>query len=559
MASSDRTMEHSEYKAKHQDAYAARARTAMHRTDLSRPLTLALAGGLVGPGGDVFDYGCGRGTDVQVLRQMGASADGWDPYFAPDAPKRRAAVVNLGFVVNVIEQPAERAYVLREAWSLCTQVLLVAARLDWDVSLAQAVPHNDGLITAKGTFQKFYEHDELRAWIESELGTQSHAAAPGIFFVFKDETAREGYLSRASTYSAAGPRPRVTLDLDENRDLLQPLLDFLIERGRPPVLGELASDSEIAKRFGSVERAVRLLARATDATAWEESALRRQRDLLVYLALGALRKPPKFSALPADLQADIKAFFSSYSEATTLGRDLLFAAGDQAAIARECASSPIGKLTPEALYVHVSAVPELPVLLRVYEGCGRVLYGDVPGASLAKLRRDKPAVSFLCYPDFDEDPHPRLKETFVAELKRVRTHYKSYMDRENPPVLHRKECFVSSAYPLRDQFEALTKAEEKAGLLNDALTIGTVNGWNERLQQRGFVVVGHTLRERKATAEPQAPAPEEPTSADGEWLPSVDARKALRISDCELAHRREAGDLTWRKSGRRFEYLIKRP
>lgn len=270
-----------------------------------------------------------------------------------------------------------------------------------------------------------------------------------------------------------------------------------------------------------------------------------------------MRKQPKYSALPPDLQADIRAFFGSYNEAIALGRELLFAAGDQAAIARECANAPIGKLTPEALYVHVSAVVELPVLLRVYEGCGRVLYGDVPGATLVKLRRDKPAMSFLCYPDFDKDPHPRLKETFVAELKRVRTHYKSYMERENPPVLHRKECFVSNEYPLRGRFESLTKAEEKAGLLDDAVTIGTVNGWNERLQQRGFAVVGHTLRKRRQVPKPDPPAAgAEPPNVEGEWLPSSDARKVLRISDCELAHRREAGDLTWRKNGRRFEYLL---
>ncbi len=552
-------MENSEYKAKMQDLFAARARTAMYRTDLSRPLALALAGGLVGRGQDVFDYGCGRGNDIKVLQQLGTAASGWDPYFAADSPKQPAAIVNLGYVVNVIEQPAERAYVLREAWSLCRQVLLVAARLDWDVSLGQAVPHGDGLITAKGTFQKFYEHDELRSWIESELGTPPDAAAPGVFFVFRDATAREGFLARASTYSAPSPRQRITLSLDENRDLLQPLLDFLVERGRAPVAGELPSATEIGQRFGSIERAIRLLSHSTDASAWEKSALRRQRDLLVYLALGALRKTPRFSALPQDLQADIRAFFGSYTGATTLGRELLFAAGDQAAIARECASSPIGKLTPEALYVHVSAVAELPVLLRVYEGCGRVLYGDVPGATLVKLRRDKPAVSFLCYPDFDEDPHPRLKETFVAELKRVRTHYKSYMDRDNPPVLHRKECFVSAEYSLRARFEALTRAEERAGLLNDPLTIGTANGWNERLRQRKFVVTGHRLR--KLADDPQRPSPAASRAAsneEGEWLPSVDARKALRISDSELAHRREAGELTWRKNGRRFEYLVKR-
>lgn len=118
---------------------------------------------------------------------------------------------------------------------------------------------------------------------------------------------------------------------------------------------------------------------------------------------------------------------------------------------------------------------------------------------------------------------------------------------------------MSAEYSLRARFEALTRAEERAGLLADPLTIGTANGWNERLRQRGFVVAGHRLRKLPDELEPTLPGGgAEPSKEEGDWLPSVDARKALRISDCELAHRREAGKLAWRKNGRRFEYLVKR-
>ena len=38
------------------------------------------------------------------------------------------------------------------------------------------------------------------------------------------------------------------------------------------------------------------------------------------------------------------------------------------------------------------------------------------------------------------------------------------------------------------------------------------------------------------------------------WLRSVDARKVLRVSTCQLMHLREAGDLRFRKSGNAYLY-----
>jgi DNA phosphorothioation-associated putative methyltransferase len=276
------------------------------------------------------------------------------------------------------------------------------------------LPLGDGVLTSRGTFQKFFTQDELRRWVEDTLATETVAAGPGVFYVFRSDRLREQHLSRGIRRVAPSRRaiPPTEL-LDGNRDLLDPLYSFLVERGRLPVAGELEQEPGIRSKFGSLARAVRLLRRVTDAGPWEAAAVNRQRDLLVYLALGGFRRRPQFSALPRDLQADIKGFFGSYKNATGLGTELLFAAGQQRAVSEESAQSPVGKLLPDALYVHVDAVPELPVLLRVYEGCARTLLGDVPGATIVKLRRDKPKVSYLCYPTFEEDPHPVLSETFV--------------------------------------------------------------------------------------------------------------------------------------------------
>ena len=56
------------------------------------------------------------------------------------------------------------------------------------------------MITSTGTFQKFYEQAELAAWIEQALGIQPLAAAPGIFYVFRDPSAAQQFLAnRVST------------------------------------------------------------------------------------------------------------------------------------------------------------------------------------------------------------------------------------------------------------------------------------------------------------------------------------------------------------------------
>ena len=95
----------------------ARHRTAMKRAPLfPARLTKASTHGVLTPTSSFFDYGCGRGDDVARLSAQGFNASGWDPAYQPAAERTPADVVNLGYVVNVIEDPAERADALTQAW-----------------------------------------------------------------------------------------------------------------------------------------------------------------------------------------------------------------------------------------------------------------------------------------------------------------------------------------------------------------------------------------------------------------------------------------------------------
>ena len=106
-----------------------RRKTAISRSDYSRPIKLALSDGVIGPDSTVFDFGCGRGDDVRYLGLRGIKAWGWDPGHRPSGTVAPAQVVNVGYVVNVIEDAEERVQCLMRAWSFAERALIVSARL----------------------------------------------------------------------------------------------------------------------------------------------------------------------------------------------------------------------------------------------------------------------------------------------------------------------------------------------------------------------------------------------------------------------------------------------
>ena len=242
-----------------------------------------------------------------------------------------------------------------------------------------------------------------------------------------------------------------------------------------------------------MKRAFTLVRRLTGAEECEAITRRSTEDLLVYLALGRFRKRPPMSILPIGLQRDLRAFFGSYSQACRLADDLLFQAGNAEHIDEACRNSPIGKLLPNALYVHRSALESLPPLLRVYEGCARAYLGEIEGANLIKLHRHSGKVSYLTYPDFETNPHPALLRSVKLSLRTREIDCLEYQASTNPPILHRKESFLAPDHPLHAKFARLTKQEEKHGLLDDTATIGTRDGWQARLNAAGFALRGHRL------------------------------------------------------------------
>ena len=471
-----------------------RQKTAITRTDYSRPLRIALADGLVGPRTTVLDFGCGRGDDVRHLRLSGVHANGWDPAHRADVELSPAQVVNLGYVVNVIEDPEERARCLARAWSFADRALVVSARLTSETpELVSVATYGDGFVTSIPTFQKFYEQAELKNWIEEHLPEPAVAAGPGVFYVFRDGADRIAFL--ASRYRRRGRDflPSVESTIENHKELLRPLIEFFGERGRAPVEDELPAGEEIRERFGSLQRALRLVQRAHDAEAWRRVITARGEDLLIFIALSRFEGRPRFGQLPLPVRRDIRSIFSSYRRACEEADVALLAVGDMARVSKAASGSAVGKRTPSAIYVHENARDRLPPLLRLYEGCARGYIGRVEEANVVKLHTDEPRVSYLSYPEFEADPHPALAEGMTVHLQTFRVRERNYRGSRNPPILHRKETFLAPDHPLHAKFARLTRQEESKGLYEETTTIGTRRGWEQLLSGKRLKLRGHRL------------------------------------------------------------------
>ncbi len=482
-----------------------RHRAAIPRVDISRPVKLAMECGVLTEETTFFDYGCGYGGDVQRTVGLGISAKGWDPYYFPDYDAAKhplygerisADVVNLGYVLNVIEDIQERREALGNAWKLTQKVLIVSAQVLLNQLSSSVIPYGDGIVTRINTFQKYYEQEELKQYIDETIHVDAVPVALGVYFVFRDEEQKESF--KAERFASRIYTPRINTcnkKFADYQDILQPLMEFYTQRGRLPVKDELENQEQILAEFRNFNRAFSVILQATDETEWDAIAYRRSLDIQVYLALLHFDgKRPRLDRLPQGMSQDIKAFFGTYEDAYEVAGEKIFSLGNPEIVKATCDRSKIGKRTRGALYVHVSALQELDPLLRIYEGCTTRCIGRIDGATLIKFSTEEPQISYLFYPTFDKEPHPALTASIIIDWKTRKVTHHDYSKRKNPPVLHRKETFVTPDYPQYTKFARLTQREEKLGLLDRKNHIGTRDAWMQCLEEHGIGFRGHQIR-----------------------------------------------------------------
>jgi DNA phosphorothioation-associated putative methyltransferase len=405
----------------------ARHLTALVRHGFSAPVQALARYGLINPSVEVMDYGCGRGDDVRGLTTNGIEAYGWDPHYAPDGPKREADVVNLGFVINVIEDFDERTEALRGAYALTRKVLAVAAMLASQATQLGR-PHRDGFLTSRNTFQKYYTQAQLAGFIADVLDEEPVPVSPGVFFVFRDKDLEQSFLAgrqvnvtllqrldRTQAVRIRIPRPdRIQLKYETNREAVDALWQTWLRLGREPGKAEVDHLDSLIQAFGSLSRALRFTAELKDHTLLGRARAGRIADLSVFLALGQFAKRKPYKHLEAGLQRDIRALFGDYNTAQFHARQQLFQIADTSEIGAACtaaAQQGLGWLVEgRSLQVHSSLIERLPTVLRIYIACGAVLYGDIQTADLIKIHIGSGKLTLMKFDDFEGQPLPRMVE-----------------------------------------------------------------------------------------------------------------------------------------------------
>ncbi|SDQ80340.1 DNA phosphorothioation-associated putative methyltransferase [Paraburkholderia tuberum] len=490
----------------------ARHLTALSRSNLSAPVQLLLRHGLLSNEWTFFDYGCGRGDDIAALRSSGYSVSGWDPYYAPDNTVTEADAVNLGFVVNVIEDPAERIEALRQAFGVTRKVLSVAVMLN--SARAGGQQYRDGFLSSRNTFQKYFSQDELKDYLELALQREAFPVGPGIAFVFADQQIEQRFL--ADRYRTRGVGARLialakTVDRrtrrepnmrppspvsQDRRPLLDKLWEITLDLGRKPDRGEVDTADEIVKELGSLNRANRALDCLYDRTQLERATAARTDDLRVFFAMQIFVKRPPYRTLEPRLQRDIKAFFGDYERARSAGMSLLQDAASTDQISAACKYSAeigLGWLDPEgALIFQKQIVDRLSPVLRVYVGCGLLLYRDASEVQLIKIHALSGKLTLMEFDNF-WSALPSMTRRTKINIRRQHYDIFEYSGEYEKPLLYTKSRYLSDEDPCYADQYAFDQALERLALF-DPLGYGiSAHVLGDELERRRLSIEGFSL------------------------------------------------------------------
>ena len=374
-----------------------RHRTAIIRRDLSRPVQILIGHGIIFTNSTVLDDGCGQGDDVTALT---------------------ADVINLGLVLNVIEDRHERAETLAAAYGFAQRALSIAVMPLGKYTFDGLRPYGDGYVTTRGTFQQYFGQQDLRNFIADTLGEAPVAFAPGIFVVFRDKVLEQEVLLKHQSRDIIRPlgwqaperrrqgiaaRPAL---IERIRAELDMLWTAMADRGRILNIEEFPDTLRERLRIANVSPARATDLCLSDAANRENlaiSAVTRREALLIHLALTLFPGAPRYMALAKSIQKDVRNFFGSHAAAIQEANALLFSVGKteivHEAIAAAVAAG-LGAMRDSGTYrLYAPALNRLPAVLRVLVGCAGVLRGGTQGADFIDIKLDGRRVTFIACVD----------------------------------------------------------------------------------------------------------------------------------------------------------------
>jgi DNA phosphorothioation-associated putative methyltransferase len=480
-----------------------RDKTAIVRYELSSPMkTLAKNGFLEGQY-SIFDYGCGRGDDLRELEAHGLDVLGWDPNFLPDADKVNADLVNIGFVINVIEERIERIEALQGAWELTDKLLVASAMLANESYLAKFSPFKDGIITSRNTFQKYYTQSELKLFIELSLDEQAVAVAPGIYFIFKDKELEQEFLQNRHRRNHSWEHKSQPIDIKEaktkllfskHNELFESFWKSCLLLGRCPAIDEFSNSNELVELLGTMKKAFRFCKSFYDTKDLAVAQQMRKEDLLVYFVVGLFGKRKAYKHQSEQTKRDIKEFFGTHTVAQAQATELLFQIADAEKIKQECIEAnetlPASVLdcengNPHSLTLHKKYLDLLSPQLRVYVSSALQLYGELDDIQLIKIHLTSGKLTLLGYEGFYDSPLPQLKERVKIKMADQDVDFFDYIAEDKRPVLLNKIEYIDESFNDFQIQKAFSKRLDKE-LLKLDFKINTVY-----LQQINTLLGGH--------------------------------------------------------------------
>jgi DNA phosphorothioation-associated putative methyltransferase len=480
-----------------------RHKTAMRRQYLSQPMQTIQRFGYLDGTYSIFDYGCGRGDDLEALKELNVPARGWDPHYRPSACKTTADVINLGFVVNVIEDKRERDQTLQSAFSLAKKFLVVSALVGNPDYAGQPEGVRDGFVTSIRTFQKYYGPDELENYVRSVLKVPVVPIAQGVVLAFVSEDEADRFRARRAGARRQGRRGSLQQAadlflLDENaRDVLSAFWDRCLELGREPLETELSETASLEPLDLSPSTAFVFLSKKLGIDQIEQSAQARKEELLIQFALGQFDGRVYYKYLPEDVQKDISVFFGGFVQLQAQAKELLFSISDTDGLTQaseEAASNGYGyMLDKHSLQLHTSLLERLPSILQVYVGCALRLVGGIGRADLIKIHTMTGKVSLLTYDDFDGQPIPSLMERVKVNLWARQTSFFDYIAGHVPPPLLMKSLFLPEDHEVFADQSHFDGKLMNAGLFDVTDPHPTRQAFQARLENKGFQVKGYDL------------------------------------------------------------------
>lgn len=431
--------------------------TAINRDKLSAPMQLLARHNYLNGNWTVLDYGSGKGDDMRELEAHGINVSGWDPVHYPDGTLTNSDIVNLGFVLNVIEDRQERDETLRRAWKYADKLLIIAVMIAGESLIQQFTPYKDGVITSRRTFQKYYSQSEIRSYVETILGENPIAVGQGIFIVFKNKMEEQLFLlerqyikrdwQQKTQRQIKTREPAVRKDIiDKHLELFTDFWETSLELGRIPANNEFEFSDQIRRIAGSHNNVHQLLVEHFGSKLFEEAQQKRKDDLIVYFALGLFGKRKPQTKMPDRLRRDIKYFYNSYNEAIEQSREVLFSMSDRKLIEKMCNKAyeqiQTGQIMEGHSYTfHKKYLGDLPPELRIYIGCATQLYGDLDNIHLIKAHMTSSKVSLMRYDDWNKDT-PLLVERIKIKMREQDVDFFDYGEKFTPPPLENKDVFT---------------------------------------------------------------------------------------------------------------------